>query len=71
MIKCLQKILVKNFKKSFCEAVRPDYPDPVKFLFELNVKKKKLPCFEVFSSQIEILNQPMDYYLAVIVKIFK
>jgi hypothetical protein len=28
---------------------------------------KKLPCFEVYSSQIEILNQPMDFYLALIV----
>jgi hypothetical protein len=36
--------------------------------FEKNIKNKKLPCFEVYSSQIEILNQPFDFYLAIIVK---
>jgi hypothetical protein len=69
MLKCFK--INKNKFKTFCESVRTDYPEPVKFLFDLNVKKKKLPCFEVYSSQIEILNQPMDYYLAIIVKISK
>ncbi len=43
-----------------------DFPI-IKYLFSKNIKTKKLPCFEVYSSQIEILNQPMDFYLAIIV----
>lgn len=39
----------------------------LKYFFSKNIKTKKLPCFEVYSSQIEILNQPMDFYLALIV----
>ena len=38
-------------------------------LFNKGVKQKKIPCFEVYSSQIEILSQPIDYYLAIIVRI--
>ena len=37
-------------------------------LYNKGVKQKKIPCFEVFSSQIEILTQPIDYYLAIIVR---
>jgi hypothetical protein len=44
-----------------------NFSDTIKKLFDLNIKTKKIPCFEVYSSQIEILNQPMDYYLAIIV----
>jgi hypothetical protein len=44
------------------------YPEIIKCFFEKNIKNKKLPCFEVYSSQIEILNQPFDFYLAIIVK---
>jgi hypothetical protein len=41
------------------------------YFFSKNIKQKKVPCFELYSSQIEILNQPMDFYLAMIVlKIF-
>lgn len=47
-----------------------DYPEVLKMLFENNILKKKLPCFEVYSSQIEILNSPFDYYLAIIVYFF-
>jgi len=43
------------------------YPDIIKTLFENNIKIKKLPCFEVYSSQIEILHLPMDFYLATLV----
>jgi CDP-diacylglycerol---glycerol-3-phosphate 3-phosphatidyltransferase len=28
------------------------------------IKERKSPCFEVRSSQIEILKDPVDYYLA-------
>ena len=51
------------------EEKKHEYPEIVKMLFENNVKLKKLPCFEVYASQIEILHQPMDFYLAVIVRI--
>ncbi len=47
-----------------------NYPEIIKLLFENNILKKKLPCFEVYSSQIEILNTPFDYYLAIVVNIF-
>jgi len=43
------------------------YSEVVKFLFENNIVKKKVPCFEVYSSQIEILQRPFDFYLAIIV----
>ena len=66
---------INNFKK-FCTQNKPEqttikteYPDMVKYFFDLNIKTKKLPCFEVYSSQIEIFNQPMDFYLAIIVNL--
>lgn len=34
------------------------------FLFNHLIKERKSPCFEVNSSQIEILKDPIDYYLA-------
>lgn len=46
-----------------------EYPEIVDYLFNKSVKGKKNPCFEVYSSQIEILSQPMDFYLAIIVQI--
>jgi hypothetical protein len=71
-----------QYAKNFCEQNKDtrqehnetsskfkDYPEIIKLLFEQNIKNKKLPCFEVYSSQIEILNQPFDFYLAIIVKI--
>lgn len=51
------------------EEKKNEYPEIVKMLFENNVKLKKVPCFEVYASQIEILHQPMDFYLAIIVRI--
>ena len=33
-------------------------------LFEECVKKRRNPCFELHSSQIQILKEPIDYYLA-------
>jgi len=33
-------------------------------LFGEFVKKRRSPCFELHSSQIQILYQPIDYYLA-------
>ena len=51
------------------EENKHEYPEIVKMLFENNVKLKKVPCFEVYASQIEILHQPMDFYLAIIVRI--
>ena len=38
------------------------------FLFQHLVKERKSPCFEVRSSQIEILKDPVDYYLALHVR---
>jgi hypothetical protein len=35
-----------------------------KFLFESLIKERRAPCFEVLSSQIQILSNPTDYYLA-------
>ena len=34
------------------------------FLFDHLIKERKSPCFEVRSNQIEILKDPVDYYLA-------
>jgi len=34
------------------------------FLFDHLVKERKAPCFGVYSSQIKILKDPIDYYLA-------
>ncbi len=31
------------------------------------VKKRKSPCFELRSSQIQVLTEPMEFYLALIV----
>jgi hypothetical protein len=45
------------------------FPTILHQLFRLNIKDKKLPCFQVFSSQIEILDLPTDFYLAIIVYI--
>jgi hypothetical protein len=56
-------------KNNINEENKQEYPNIVKMLFENNVKLKKLPCFEVYASQIEILHQPMDFYLAIIVRI--
>ena len=33
-------------------------------MFNHLIKERKSPCFEVRSSQIEILKDPVDYYLA-------
>ncbi len=52
------------------DDIKIKYPEIIKCFFENNIKTKKLPCFEVYSSQIEILNQPFDFYLAIIVKYF-
>jgi hypothetical protein len=52
------------------DDININYPEIIKGFFENNIKNKKLPCFEVYSSQIEILNQPFDFYLAIIVKKF-
>jgi hypothetical protein len=46
-----------------------EYPKLIKNLFEFNIKTKKIPCFEIYSSQVEILNQPFDFYLAIIVSL--
>ena len=35
-----------------------------RFLFNKLVKERKSPCFEVQSSQIKIINDPQEYYLA-------
>lgn len=56
-----------NNNNTYSEGNTAQYPDVLKYFFENNIKTKKLPCFEVYSSQIEILNQPMDFYLAIIV----
>jgi len=52
-----------NLKK-FCTVYNSSLLNNI---FNKGVKHKKIPMFEVFSSQIEILNQPIDYYLAIIV----
>lgn len=59
----------ENTKQEKEKKNKTEYPEIIKMLFEKNVKLKKLPCFEVYSSQIEILHQPMDFYLAIIVKL--
>ncbi len=55
--------------KKFSQSSSREYPEILKLLFEKNIKNKKLPSFEVYSSQIEILNQPMDFYLAILVNL--
>ncbi len=50
--------------KKFCSSYNSSLLNNI---FSKGVKQKKIPMFEVFSSQIEILNQPIDYYLAIIV----
>lgn len=67
--------LIKHHKSSFTEKANTSekennsYSDTLKFMFESNILNKKLPCFEIYSSQVEILTQPMDFYLAIIVNI--
>ncbi len=69
MFKCLKTINFKQYiRKANFNSTDNVYTDTMKLFFENNIKNKKLPCFEVYSSQIEILQQPMDYYLALIVK---
>ena len=53
---------IKNEKKTYENIENEIYPDLIKHFFENNIKAKKLPCFEVYSSQVEILNQPFDFY---------
>lgn len=66
--------IFKNTRKFFASnetkynEETKDYPELIKSFFEFNIKTKKIPCFEVYSSQVEILNQPFDFYLAIIVK---
>lgn len=36
-------------------------------LFDYNVKHNKIPAFKFHSSQLEIINQPSDFYLSIIV----
>lgn len=35
-----------------------------RFVFDNLIKSRKAPCFEVYSSQIQIIQEPVDYYLA-------
>jgi hypothetical protein len=68
-------LILKNFSNTedtnkMKQEKEIEYPKILKTLFEKNVKLKKIPCFEVYSSQIEILHQPMDFYLAIIVNIY-
>jgi hypothetical protein len=70
---CQSTKFLNRLTYNFCTNMSNDkteYPDIIKYFFDFNIKHKKLPCFEVYSSQIEILNQPMDFYLAIIVSIF-
>ncbi len=68
-ISCVKNRVCISGNKKFFSTTHKDtsYPDILKKLFESNIKKKKIPCFEVYSSQIEILNQPIDFYLAILV----
>jgi hypothetical protein len=59
---------IKSDKSTNDNIEIENYPDLIKHFFENNIKSKKLPCFEVYSSQVEILNQPFDFYLAIIVR---
>jgi len=61
------KIFNTRNKFYFCTSDDKKYPNIIKKMFQLNILQKKLPCFEVYSSQIEILNAPFDFYLAIIV----
>lgn len=36
-------------------------------LFEQNVKQNKIPSFKFHTSQLEIINQPSEFYLSLIV----
>ena len=56
-----------NYSENESDQNKIIYPEVIKTLFENNIKIKKLPCFEVYSSQIEILHLPMDFYLATLV----
>lgn len=60
---------VFNNKNRCTQGRSEEYSELLRYLFDKNVKGKKLPCFEVYSSQIEILSQPMDFYVAIIVDI--
>lgn len=35
-----------------------------RFIYDELVKERKSPCFELYSSQIQIISNPQDYYLA-------
>ena len=60
-----------NNKNTSLNEELNEYPELLKDIFEFNIKTKKIPCFEVYSSQVEILNQPFDFYLAIIVFFIK
>jgi hypothetical protein len=68
--KNLNIVANKIFLRAFSTTNQSEqrvYSNSLKYLFNTNIIGKKLPCFEVYSSQIEILNQPMDFYLAILV----
>ena len=65
---CIAKKYFNSNEPSESTQKEMNYKSEIlKILFNNNIKHKKVPCFEVFSSQIEILNRPFDYYLAIIV----
>lgn len=66
-IKNENKTIASKYFSSHENSQSHNYPDVLKYFFNKSVKDKKLPCFEVYSSQIEILHQPMDFYLAILV----
>ena len=43
-------------KRSISQAQR--------FVFDHLIKERKSPCFELYSSQVQVLTNPQDYYLA-------
>lgn len=62
----LSQVFTLNFlsPRYFATKLSPNTNPLLNTLFEELVKKRKSPCYELFSSQIQILYEPIDFYLA-------
>lgn len=69
MNKILKTAFVRN-AFSFSSAQNIKYANSLEFLFHEHSLKLKQPYFQVHSSQIEILDNPIDYFIELNVKSF-
>ena len=69
MNKFLKKTFLRNVF-SFSSTHNIKYANSLEFLFHEHSMKLKQPYFQVHSSQIEILDNPIDYFIELNVKFF-